>query len=221
MDEKNQEPSMEDILASIRKILSEDEEEPVAKAPAPAPKPAPMPEPEPEPEPAWEMTPEPEPEPEPEEVSWDDALQAQALDEAAEDDEVFELTDSMVAEDEEEEPLLLQPAPTPRPVIEEVEDELESIWRPEPVATPMAALDDAERLVSPPTEAKSAAAFSELALIARERSLGVGNGGLTIEGLVREMVRPLLTEWLDNHLPDLVERLVRKEIERLVSGGDK
>lgn len=220
MDEKNQEPSMEDILASIRKILSEDEEEPAAKAPAPAPKPAPMPEPEPEPEPAWDMTPEPEPEPEPEEVSWDDALQAQAAGEDEEEDEVFELTDSMVAE-EEEEPLLLQPAPAPRSMIEEVEDDLESIWRPEPVAVPMVAQDDAERLVSPPTEAKSTAAFSELALIARERSLGVGNGGLTIEGLVREMVRPLLTEWLDNHLPDLVERLVRKEIERLVSGGEK
>ncbi|GAB3115783.1 DUF2497 domain-containing protein [Novispirillum itersonii] len=219
MDEKNQEPSMEDILASIRKILSEDEEEPAAKAPAPAPKPAPMPEPEPEPEPAWDMTPEPEPEPEPE-VSWDDALQAQALGEDDEEDEVFELTDSMVAE-EEEEPLLLQPVPAPQPIVEEVEDELESIWRPEPVAAPLAVVDEAERLVSPPTEAKSTAAFSELALIARERSLGVGNGGLTIEGLVREMVRPLLTEWLDNHLPDLVERLVRKEIERLVSGGEK
>lgn len=217
MDEKNQEPSMEDILASIRKILSEDEEEPAAKAPAPAPKPAPMP--EPEPAPSWDMTPEPEPEPEPE-VSWDDALRAQEIGEPDEEDEVFELTDSMVAE--EEEPLLLQPVATPQPVAEEVEDELESIWRPEPAPALMPVAEDADRLVSPPTEAKSAAAFSELALIARERTLGVGaNPGLTIEGLVREMVRPLLTEWLDNHLPDLVERLVRKEIERLVSGSDK
>jgi hypothetical protein len=58
-DDKQQggdaEPSMEDILASIRKILSEEEQEeavkaekPAAAAPEPAPKPAPKPAPEPE-----------------------------------------------------------------------------------------------------------------------------------------------------------------------------
>ena len=39
----------------------------------------------------------------------------------------------------------------------------------------------------------------------------------TIEDLVREEMRPLLKEWLDTHLPPLVERLVRAEIERLVN----
>ena len=65
-----QEPSMEDILASIRRILSEDEEE-GGEAPAPAPEPDPEPEPvaampEPEPEPVFEPEPEPEPVTEPE-----------------------------------------------------------------------------------------------------------------------------------------------------------
>ncbi len=43
----------------------------------------------------------------------------------------------------------------------------------------------------------------------------VHRGGPTIEDLVREEVRPLLKDWLDNHLPPLVERLVRQEIERV------
>jgi len=32
---------------------------------------------------------------------------------------------------------------------------------------------------------------------------------------VRDEVRPLLQEWLDSHLPPMVERLVRRELERL------
>jgi cell pole-organizing protein PopZ len=35
--------------------------------------------------------------------------------------------------------------------------------------------------------------------------------------VVREEIRPLLKEWLDTHLPALMERLVRAEIERVVS----
>jgi cell pole-organizing protein PopZ len=37
--------------------------------------------------------------------------------------------------------------------------------------------------------------------------------------VVREELRPLLKEWLDQHLPPIVERLVRAEIERVVSRG--
>jgi cell pole-organizing protein PopZ len=33
------------------------------------------------------------------------------------------------------------------------------------------------------------------------------------------MLRPMLKEWLDDHLPDVVERLVRAEIERVARGG--
>ena len=42
--------------------------------------------------------------------------------------------------------------------------------------------------------------------------------GQTIEGLVREMLRPMLKSWLDDNLPGLVERLVRAEIERVSRG---
>jgi cell pole-organizing protein PopZ len=38
----------------------------------------------------------------------------------------------------------------------------------------------------------------------------------TVEDLVREMLKPMLTSWLDDNLPTLVERLVLLEIERIV-----
>jgi uncharacterized protein len=38
------------------------------------------------------------------------------------------------------------------------------------------------------------------------------------DGLVREMLRPMLKQWLDDNLPALVERLVRAEIERVARG---
>lgn len=41
-------------------------------------------------------------------------------------------------------------------------------------------------------------------------------GETSLEGLVREMLRPMLAEWLDKNLPPLVERLVATEIARIV-----
>lgn len=40
-------------------------------------------------------------------------------------------------------------------------------------------------------------------------------GENTLEGLVREMLRPMMKDWLDQKLPELVERLVEKEIARI------
>jgi cell pole-organizing protein PopZ len=37
----------------------------------------------------------------------------------------------------------------------------------------------------------------------------------TLEGLVTEMLRPMLKAWLDENLPRIVERAVREEIERI------
>ena len=42
--------------------------------------------------------------------------------------------------------------------------------------------------------------------------------GRTLEDLVREMLRPMLKVWLDDNLPSMVERLVRAEIERVSRG---
>ena len=52
--------------------------------------------------------------------------------------------------------------------------------------------------------------------LAAGRASRVYHGGPTIEDLVREEIRPLLKEWLDTHLPSLVERLVQVEVERVV-----
>lgn len=41
----------------------------------------------------------------------------------------------------------------------------------------------------------------------------------TLESLVRELLRPLLKEWLDTHLPELVEILVAREISRITDKG--
>jgi cell pole-organizing protein PopZ len=40
----------------------------------------------------------------------------------------------------------------------------------------------------------------------------------TLEDLVREMLKPMLKAWLDDNLPNIVERLVRAEIERVSRG---
>ncbi|APE27497.1 DUF2497 domain-containing protein [Aurantiacibacter gangjinensis] len=43
----------------------------------------------------------------------------------------------------------------------------------------------------------------------------VRQGETSLEGLAREMMRPMLAQWLDANLPDIVERLVKAEIARI------
>ena len=52
--------------------------------------------------------------------------------------------------------------------------------------------------------------------VSAERSVQIGRPGVTIEDLVREEVKPVLKAWLDSHLPSLVERVVRAEIGRVI-----
>jgi uncharacterized protein len=77
-----------------------------------------------------------------------------------------------------------------------------------------------ERIVSAATSGAAAAAFAQLGALPRERrnetELPLGGGERTLEEIVREILRPLLQAWLDRHLPGLVERLVREEIARVV-----
>ena len=76
-------------------------------------------------------------------------------------------------------------------------------------------------LLSETAATAAGGSLAELAtLVAREHSrrdnLSLGATSRTLEDLVREMLRPLLREWLDENLPSVVERLVREEIEKLV-----
>ena len=150
-------PSMEDILASIRRILSEDEA-------APAATPA--------------------------------------------DEDVLVLEPSMMRSDLPA-PAAESAAAGPPPSAPEPPAEAEA--EAEPMPPPGAGL------VAPETAAAAAASVAGLVrTLASDRALQVRAGGPTIEDLVRQMLRPLLKDWLDANLPALVERQVRAEIERVV-----
>ena len=77
-----------------------------------------------------------------------------------------------------------------------------------------------ERIISAATSGAAAAAFAELAALPHERpnetELPLRGVERTLEEIVRDMLRPLLQDWLDGHLPGIVERLVREEIARVV-----
>lgn len=196
--EDGAEPSMEDILASIRRILAEEEEEEgaeeVAAAPEPAPEPAPIPEPEP--------TPEPEPEPEPVMA----APEPEPVMAAPEPEPVM-------AAPEPEPVMAPPPPPPPPPMPSEMEEILE--LTPDMVAAP--------ELVSSPTFQSGADMLSELAkaiLDQRDMSVG-GSRDITLETMVREMLKPILREWLDRNLPYLIERLVKKEIDKMINRAER
>jgi uncharacterized protein len=208
---KAQEPSMEEILASIRRIIADDEPKPAARpeprapepppaAKAPAP-PSPVPPPKPAPAPAamkqddidamlagLDEAPEPPPPPKPAR--------------AAASEDVLELTEAMQAQpafrriEGTQDVVFDEPAPPPR-----------AAEPPRPSAPP-----PPQSILSPATAAAVDSAFNALA-----QTVLVQNAK-TLEDLVKEMLRPMLQHWLDNNLPTLVERLVRQEIERVARG---
>ncbi|SOE08407.1 hypothetical protein SAMN05877838_0122 [Hoeflea halophila] len=85
--------------------------------------------------------------------------------------------------------------------------------QPEPEQAPEADRNAGGQLVSLQTGEKVAAAFGELdaAIAAGQRR--------SFDEIAEEMLRPMLTQWLDDNLPTLVERLVREEIERVSRGN--
>jgi uncharacterized protein len=199
------EPSMEEILASIRRIIDEDEEGGEAEAPAEeaqaaAPEPAAEAAPEPAPEPAAEAAPEPEP------VVEEEVLElTETVDEGSGGTDPLALDDDlMIVDREEDDPVVEltepEPAPEPEPVAE---------LAPEPAPEPVATDDDS--LVSAPAATAASGAFDALAENLRVASAD----GMTFEAMVREMMRPMLKEWLDTNLPRIVEEKVESEIERI------
>lgn len=222
--EQAAEPTMEEILSSIRRIISDENgEEAEAEVVAPVEEQAPeevaesLPEPEPEPEAELEVVPEPEPEPEeaaeePEESPEEDEPEDAQPEEPQ--DDVLELTDVVEEPAKDDQPELaaaddlelVVPEPAPEP-------------EPEPVAAAPAipAGDDALKttpIVADNTHDSAMAAFNLLA-----GSLLTKDGtARTLDDLVQLMLRPMLKTWLDDNLPGMVERLVRDEIERISRG---
>jgi len=75
-----------------------------------------------------------------------------------------------------------------------------------------------EGLVAPAAAASAASSVAMLVqALAGNRGTQTHRQGPTIEDVVRDEIRPILKAWLDHHLPPMVERLVRAEIERVVS----
>ena len=235
---KVQEPSMEEILASIRRIIADDEAKPAEKpaspatpagsaspgAAPPATKPSVMTDIPPSAIVAAQATPARAPEPPPAASNSQDDIDAMlaGLDAATSeaevrpplpDGEVFDLTDEMALPDP-------QPAPF-RKV--EPEDDLEfseavaasaphrqPAFEPPPLyESPVA---PPQQMLSRSTVSAVESAFNTLA------NTVLSNNARTLEDLVKEMLRPMLKSWLDDNLPGLVERIVKAEIERVSRG---
>ena len=86
----------------------------------------------------------------------------------------------------------------------------EAVLSPEPE-------DAGEPLVAEEARVSMRESLAALALLAEPGSPPqiVRSGETSLEGLVREMLRPMLAEWLDKNLPATVERLVAAEIARI------
>lgn len=207
---KAQEPSMEEILASIRRIIADDD---AAKSPPPEPpKPPPVAPPPlrpvavaPPPEPAFVPVPA---EPANETVLDEMLAELNAIPAPAEEmaADVLDLTEDMTAPAE------------PAAEFRTIDGQSDIVFEespPETYSEPprMQSPERSQRvLMSSATSAAVDSAFNTLA-----HTVLVHNAR-TLEDLVKEMLQPLLKSWLDDNLPGLVERLVRAEIERVSRG---
>jgi uncharacterized protein len=237
---KVQEPSMEEILASIRRIIADDEAKPAgekaaaspakpamkdippsaipaaAKA-APPPKPAPSPKPAPPPPAPAAAEPNSQDDIDAMLASLDEATPEADIRPAQPDADVFDLTDEMALP----EPPPPPPAPSaasfqkvdPQDDLEFSEAAARTMPRqPAFEPPPIETAAPARPILSRTTVNAVESAFNTLA------NTVLSNNARTLEDLVKEMLRPMLKSWLDDNLPGLVERIVKAEIERVSRG---
>lgn len=176
-----QEPSIEEILASIRQIIADDDEEPAPEASKEA-----APEP---------VSPPPEPKP--------DVLE---LTDIIRDDEPEEEIIVDLQEHEEEEAAPPPPPPPPPPPLPPKPE-------PRPAPEPEPESDTASIL----TDNAAHAALQGFARLASRTPIERPShlAGVTLEDIVRDLMRPMLRDWLDQNLPPLIEKMVAKELQRL------
>lgn len=217
-NDKNQdEMSMEEIISSIRKIVSDGTENP-PKSAEKAPKKAKL-----------SAVPSPVPEPE---LMLEDRI----------DDAVFDLTEilggaeSSARQDdvlsfgieekaakpfipvEDNIPVATTRQPPKRPAL--LDDEVMITSKGVEMAAP-----SAETLLSDEAVRRTSAALDNLRQIKEKTAAHESHlshlGEKTIEQFVFDLMRPMLKEWMEKNLPGLVEKMVSKEIERLTrTGGD-
>ena len=77
--------------------------------------------------------------------------------------------------------------------------------------------DSAKPLVAETAVASMRESLAALALLSQPGATPqiVRSGETSLEGLTRELLRPMLAEWLERNLPAMVERLVAVEIARI------
>ncbi|MGC2781995.1 MAG: DUF2497 domain-containing protein [Bradyrhizobium sp.] len=243
---KVQEPSMEEILASIRRIIADDEGKPPVAEKAAAPEPVKAEKPTaapPAPKPVMNDIPpskiaaapaKPAPPP--------PAPPAAAAASNNQDD-----IDALLAGLDETTPAAeirpVQPEPDPEPEVLELTDDM-AVAPPTPAPSPAAASfrkvepqDDIEFIESGRLHQKSSSFETSFEPAAPKQPIlapstvnavesafnalantVLSNNARTLEDLVKEMLRPMLKSWLDDNLPALVERIVKAEIERVSRG---
>ncbi|MBL8536426.1 MAG: DUF2497 domain-containing protein [Hyphomonadaceae bacterium] len=118
-----------------------------------------------------------------------DLVETQEAAPESDDDIVFEAVQDAIAEPPPA--VIEQPAPIVAPVVE-----TQAVVEP---------------IISPPTANAAAGALARLAGTLRIAD----TPGQTVEGVVRELLKPMLKEWLDRNLPAIVESRVEAELERI------
>lgn len=219
------EPSIEEILDSIRQIISEDDEA-VEDSDGEIEETAPEPEPEPE------VVEEAMDQSAIDDIDFDAPLSEpeEAEQTVSDEDDILDLTDIVNAEDNDLDIDLIEPdeeiEPEPEPEVEaapepepeptpEPEPVVEDIPEPEPEpvqeeVTEIPPVSSGDTLLTQNAEAAAVSAMTELV-----RRTAVEHGSVTIEEIVRSELKPLLREWLDKYLPSVIERLVQEELERV------
>jgi len=219
---------MEEILASIRRIIADDDASKTAQKPAEAAK-APPPaaaRPAPPPPPRAPAPPPRVAPPQPSLAEFEEALPesdseptlGQGSEPVDQSSDILELTESMTTSPPQMPAQFRTIDGSPDIGFEEpneipVPPRASENSRPPVAPGRYAPADDEQtRLISGATSAAVDSAFNTLA-----HTVLVQNAR-TLEDLVREMLRPMLKAWLDDNLPGVVERLVRAEIERVARG---
>ncbi len=202
-EQAQREPTMEEILASIRRIISEEDKPAEAGGDVLDLQPPPPPVAEVKAPPPAAPAPKPEP------------VVARALPPVVEEPEIVIPPlraieeDLMIVEDEEPAPI-----PPPAPVAEAAPPPIPALApapkaEVTPPAAPPVAVGPTETLTSAPVAHHAAGALGKLM-----GSMLVSSTG-TLDDVVRELLKPMLKEWLDANLPQLVEAEVAKEIDRI------
>jgi cell pole-organizing protein PopZ len=214
---------MEEILASIRRIIADDDASKGTKPPDPAAavpsRPAPPPQ-------APGLPPAPPPPAVANSQDDIDAMFAKQETPAAAPPapDVLDLTEAMAAPAPAAD---AGPAPTFR-TIDAASDVIFTDRAPDQPAEPaLRIIEEPRRPAAPATPASPApdrALISTSTIAAVDNAFNslantvLGQNARTLEDLVKEMLRPMLKSWLDDNLPGLVERIVRAEIERVARG---